>query len=668
MGRSSRRCIRRWDGAILGLWTVGLATVFATARAQGIDGGAADGVEVLTRGPVHEAFAVPVVNDPRPGLVAPRTPPEAIEEMPPDQKPAGQASLWIPGYWSWDQDRADFIWISGIWREPPPGRQWAPGYWNPVVGGARWIPGAWIPVGADPAALDAGETVAEGQTAYLPEPPVSLEIGPNIPQPAGEVFWSPGCWFWRHGRYVWRAGFWAPLQPAWVWVPAHYVWTPGGCLFVEGYWDLPLVSRGVLFAPVYYARPVYLRPAYVYTPTITIAAPGLVANLFVQPAYHHYCFGDYYDRSFLTAGVFPWFSFSYASGPRPVAYYDPLFTFYASVNVRSNPRWAAHCREEYVLRRDNVAMRPARTYIEQTRVVQNNINITRDTTIINNNNININNGGRPGLGRGPAAMIGRPIEQVAMQRLDADMPRLERIDATARREWRDRSRQVADFRLQRAGREIEAAPRPGVGAQARPRPFGMSASPVAAPHAGRPAGPTRRPEHVATPAAAEAPRPFNAGPYRPVPNPRPERRETPIARGPAATAAPRDIERMSPDNRPRRQTAPAVVAPPALEKRDPAASLARNRPVPNVAAPLPLERVGPRPSAQPRPQAARPVAPRPMREGPAAGFSAMRGPAPNQSEGQRPGMRRPPSAPRPMGPAARRATAAAGEARPESNP
>ena len=59
----------------------------------------------------------------------------------------------------------------------------------------------------------------------------------------------------------------------------------------------------------------------------------------------------------------PWFSFSFAIG-RP-AYYDPLFSYYAVVNVRQNPRWIVQVREAYVLRRDNVALRPPGTYAEQ---------------------------------------------------------------------------------------------------------------------------------------------------------------------------------------------------------------------------------------------------------------------------------------------------------------
>lgn len=87
-----------------------------------------DGMEVLTRGPVHEAFAGMVTFDPEPGIVTPKMPPAAIEELPPEQRPAGTNVAWIPGYWAWDDERADFLWVSGVWRELPPGRQWVPGY------------------------------------------------------------------------------------------------------------------------------------------------------------------------------------------------------------------------------------------------------------------------------------------------------------------------------------------------------------------------------------------------------------------------------------------------------------------------------------------------------------------------------------------------------------
>ncbi|MFM9118270.1 MAG: hypothetical protein ACKOU6_19145, partial [Planctomycetota bacterium] len=57
--------------------------------------------EELTRGPVHEAFAQPVVFDPEPGPVIQQQPPASIEEIPPDEKPAGDDVTWISGYWAW---------------------------------------------------------------------------------------------------------------------------------------------------------------------------------------------------------------------------------------------------------------------------------------------------------------------------------------------------------------------------------------------------------------------------------------------------------------------------------------------------------------------------------------------------------------------------------------
>src|SRR5690349_20461036 len=60
------------------------------------------GGEVLTRGPVHEAFAEVVAYDPEPGVIVTKAPPDPIEEIPPEERPEGYNVTWIPGYWSWD--------------------------------------------------------------------------------------------------------------------------------------------------------------------------------------------------------------------------------------------------------------------------------------------------------------------------------------------------------------------------------------------------------------------------------------------------------------------------------------------------------------------------------------------------------------------------------------
>ncbi len=63
---------------------------------------AQQGVEILTRGPVHEAFAETVTFDPQPGIKVAKAPPAAIEELPPEQRLAGANVAWVPGYWAWD--------------------------------------------------------------------------------------------------------------------------------------------------------------------------------------------------------------------------------------------------------------------------------------------------------------------------------------------------------------------------------------------------------------------------------------------------------------------------------------------------------------------------------------------------------------------------------------
>ncbi len=54
------------------------------ARPARADDAAEEGVDVLTHGPVHEAYAEPVAAKPQAGPVGTKQPPEAIEEMPPD--------------------------------------------------------------------------------------------------------------------------------------------------------------------------------------------------------------------------------------------------------------------------------------------------------------------------------------------------------------------------------------------------------------------------------------------------------------------------------------------------------------------------------------------------------------------------------------------------------
>src|SRR5262245_50754462 len=134
------RPIIQLAGCVLAMTMVSLNTVSAQIAPSNI-GPAAQGNEkstetVLTQGPVHEAFAEPIGLNPRVDILAPKEPPPAINEIPPAERPEGGA-VWLPGYWSWDDDRQDFIWVSGVWRIPPQGRQWMEGHWERVDGQFR---------------------------------------------------------------------------------------------------------------------------------------------------------------------------------------------------------------------------------------------------------------------------------------------------------------------------------------------------------------------------------------------------------------------------------------------------------------------------------------------------------------------------------------------------
>ena len=304
--------------------------------------------EVLTRGPVHEAFAETVVYNPTPGVIVPAAPPRNIEEVPPDQMPDGDNMTWIPGYWAWDDSRDDFVWVSGIWRVVPPGRDWIPGYWTSATGGGnQWVPGYW-----------ANSVTTEVE--YLPEPPESIEVGPNVPSPSSDSIWVSGTWVWRSRHYAWQPGYWVRTSPQYQWVPAHYVWAPGGYVFVDGYWDYDFDNRGILFAPVYFQPSVvYYQPRVVYAPTTIININFISDSLFVRPYYNHYYFGDYYAPSWERRGFYAAFSFQTRNYG-----YDPIYT-HRRWQHRNDRDWDRREEERYNYRRDNWKNRPPQTYKDQ---------------------------------------------------------------------------------------------------------------------------------------------------------------------------------------------------------------------------------------------------------------------------------------------------------------
>jgi len=306
-------------------------------------------VEVLTRGPVHEAFAQPVSFDEGAGFTAIRTPPEPIDEVIPYQKPEGDHILWIPGYWSWDVDRNDYIWISGCWRAVPPDTSWIPGYWVASNGGYQWIAGFWA-------------TSNTEELEYLPAPPATLEEGPQGAGSSNSI-WIPGCWVRQDGRYAWRSGFWEAARADWVWEPSQYIYTPNGYIYVDGYWDYPLSNRGVMFLPVYCPPTLYGHAGYQYSPDIVFNLDVLTLNLFCSPQRHHYYFGDYYGAEYAQQDYHPWYEASDHHG-----WYDPIFV-HQQWQHNNDHQWLAHQRQGYDQRSKDIALRPARTYTAMTAQV-----------------------------------------------------------------------------------------------------------------------------------------------------------------------------------------------------------------------------------------------------------------------------------------------------------
>ncbi|NLO34135.1 MAG: BcpO-related WXXGXW repeat protein [Candidatus Hydrogenedentes bacterium] len=307
------------------------------------------GLQVLTRGPMHEAFAQVAMSGPAAGIIVSRAPYGPVEEIPPEIRPEGPDVAWIPGYWAWDEDRGDFIWISGVWRVIPPGREWVPGYWAPAGTGMQWISGFWREINVV-------------QMTYLPPPPEPLELGPSSPMPGPDRIWSPGCWVWQDSRYFWRPGYWVVQRPDWVWVPPHYSWTPRGSIYVPGYWDYDISYRGVMFAPVYYQRPLFRTVGYVYRPSIVINLDIVTAHIFIQPRTRHYYFGDYYDYRYEDRGFFPWYSNRLPQyGP------DPMYAHFRMRQLKQNPNWDNLIRNRYRNYRENELLRPPHTLALQSQ-------------------------------------------------------------------------------------------------------------------------------------------------------------------------------------------------------------------------------------------------------------------------------------------------------------
>lgn len=298
------------------------------------------GFEVQARGPIHEAFADTNVGVTQASPVVPQQPPEPINEVPPDVRPDDASAIWIPGYWAWDDEQQNFMWISGVWRVPPPEAVWVPGYWTQVDGGFQWVSGFWADANAQ-------------QFSYLPPPPASLEQGPSSPSPGDNYFYIPGNWSYANGQYVWQPGYWSPYQNGWTWSNSYYRWTPSGYVYVPGRWDVPMSTRGWAFAPVMFQPGAWNRPGFVYRPSTALNLLSLATMLFARNNGWYY-YGDYYGNNYAQLGYMPWYSSGYRGS------YNPLYGYESWSRRGNNPNWDRDVRERFAEHQNNPQSRPPR--------------------------------------------------------------------------------------------------------------------------------------------------------------------------------------------------------------------------------------------------------------------------------------------------------------------
>jgi hypothetical protein len=453
------------------------------------------GVEVLTRGPIHEAYAT-LTADPTPAKPVDKKPPKPLEELPPAEKPEGDV-VWIGGYWAWDDDRKDFLWVSGIWRKTPPTKQWIAGYWREEGDQWQWVAGFWT--AAAKAASSEEEAPPAKEVTYLPAPPAAPETAPPGKPPQPDSFYVPGSWVWTGNSYAWRAGFWTKVQPNFVWVPDHYRWTPSGYVYIAGYWDYTISRRGILYAPVV-VDPAVVTASFYYTPAYAVSDTVVVDALFVRPATAHYYFGDYYGPTYVALGYESGFVYSQRR-------YDSIVV-YETWEHRSQPGWVGIQIDIYSGRSAGRLPTPPRTLVQQNTIIQNNITnnttIVTNNTTINNNSTTINNNTTKTVNY--TAPVVAPAAQVAA----AKGVKTTTLDTATRVQARQQAAALQQVAVQRT--QAETPLPPGAPRQARvaslsvpqtkPVQPGFTAPRVAA----TPAAPVLRPATTpSTPAARSNP-------------------------------------------------------------------------------------------------------------------------------------------------------------------
>jgi hypothetical protein len=277
-----------------------------------------------------------------------------VDEIPPAAKPDGGNVQWVSGYWHWDADRYDFIWVCGCYRDLPPERVWQPGRWRRGTEGWTYFPGYWRP------------TDLKSLPANLPEPPSPKADAATSPKDNPNAMWVPGVWQYGNGEFEWQPGYWPPSNGPLYWQQAQYVATETGFAFVPGHWDYPLEERGLLYSPVWFSPAQREKRGWAYRPESAIVfgsnsgwgKGGAFDSLLIGPNENSYVFGNHSTWALggpLASGNAEWDAIADFVSPmlrlhgfgdyRPWysvsrEFTNPLWQYYLLLN-RNDPAWAA---------------------------------------------------------------------------------------------------------------------------------------------------------------------------------------------------------------------------------------------------------------------------------------------------------------------------------------
>ena len=322
----------------------------AQAGGQASGGQQSGSEEVLTRGPVHEAFAEVINYNPQPGQVVAKEPPKPIEEVPPAEKPEGDYT-WIPGYWAWDHDRGQLYlghrrMADSAARHDLGARLLEPGHQRTSMGqrllgagGTRRRPARRRPRPS----ISPRRRKASKRAPAQPPPRPTISGSPAI----GIGLTGGTCGGPATGPAASRIGSGSP--PGTSGRPAATSSSPGIGISP---WQ---AGRGLL--PGHLRQPLLSWPALLLQPSVCIQTPVLTGYLFCRPAYCHYYFGDYYDPMYVGVGIYPW----YMVHERHYGY-EPLFVYDRWYYGRNDPGWAMGLHRDYEYRVAHFDARPPHTY------------------------------------------------------------------------------------------------------------------------------------------------------------------------------------------------------------------------------------------------------------------------------------------------------------------